>query len=198
MSFTAFTNTEATPEQISSYAAALEALHAFKDAFSEAAPDPETLDRLAADLRGWTEALRPSAQQEEASRLSGRTPVLPARGHAALPPFVVDFADPERVEARVTFGSYFLGAGGAAHGGTIMTVLDEILGIQATVGGRSMTRTAYLKVDFRSVVPINTPVRINTWTVRVEGRKRFLRGELWAGDTLCAEADALFVQLREA
>lgn len=198
MSFTAFTNTEATPEQISSYSAALEALHAFKDAFSEAAPDTETLDRLAADLRGWTEALRPSAQPEEASRLSGRIPSLPARGHAALPPFVVDFADPERVEARVTFSSYFLGAGGAAHGGTIMTVLDEILGIQATVGGRSMTRTAYLKVDFRSIVPINTPVRINTWTVRVEGRKRFLRGELWDGETLCAEADALFVQLREA
>lgn len=197
MSRTRFSNDEATAEQVSSYAAALAAFQTFTDAFAESAPDPETLDRLAADLRGWTEVLRPSAQPEPA-RLSGRLPQLPARGHAALPPFVVDFADPERVEAHVTFGSYFLGAGGAAHGGTIMTVLDEILGIQATVGDRGMTRTAYLKVDFRSIVPINTLMRVNTWTVREEGRKRFLRGEMWAGETLCAEADALFVQVRES
>lgn len=197
MSWMPFQNTDATPEQVASFAEALVALRAFKDAFAEAAPDAATLDQLTSDLNHWTDILTPMAQPE-VGRLAGRMPSLPARGHAGMPPFVLDLSDPERIAAEVTFGSSYLGGGGAAHGGMLMTVFDEIMGVQATMRERSLSRTAYLKVDFRAMVPIGTPVRVMTWFERVEGRKRFLRGEMWNGDVLCAEANALFVELSGA
>lgn len=195
MSWMAFDNPSARPEQVAAYTAALGALHAFHDAFSSAAPGVQMLDQLSADLRGWTHALTPMAVPE-VDRLSGRIKGLPVRGHLAIPPVVLDVSERDRVEGTVTFGPYFLGGGAAAHGGVIMMVFDEVLGIQASAGGRRAARTAYLRTDFRSVVPIDVPVRVRAWFDREEGRKRYIRGDMSVGDTLCAEVDSLFVELR--
>lgn len=197
MAWATFRNSAADPEQVQAYSSALDALHAFHDALSKAAPDAGTLDRLADDLRGWTEALTPY-EKPELSRLSGRLPSLPVRGHLALPPFIVESADDQQITGTVTFGAFFLGGGGAAHGGAILNILDEVLGVQASAGGRKPARTAYLKTDFRSIVPIETPIRLRAWFEREDGRKRYLRAEMWAGDTLCTETDSLFVELRPA
>nr|WP_255670404.1 hotdog domain-containing protein [Aeromicrobium wangtongii] len=132
----------------------------------------------------------------ERERLSGYLATrLPSRGHLALPPVVVDLSEEDRIEGTLTFGPFFLGGGGAAHGGAILTVFDEVLGVLATADGKP-ARTAYLKSDFRSPVLLDTPVRVRAWVDRVEGRKRFIRGDMWAGETLCAEVDSLFVELR--
>lgn len=192
---TLFFNTEASPEQVQAYSSALDAIHAFHEAMAKAAPDAATLDRVAANLREVTDVLTPWETPEE-SRLSGRLSSLPVRGQLALPPFVVESADDQQVTGTVTFGAFFLGRGAAAHGGAILNVFDEVLGMLSVAGGRTPGRTAYLKTDFRSIVPIETPIRLRAWFDREEGRKRFLRGEMWAGDTLCAEADALFVGIR--
>lgn len=197
MTWKSFTNTEVSTEQVQSFGEALKALHAFKNAFAEAVPDAKTLDQLTTDLHEWTNILTPMAKPE-LGRLSGRVPSLPARGHAGLPPFVLDLSDPDRIEAEVTFGSYFLGGGGAAHGGTIMTIFDEIMGVQATMRDRNIARTAYLKVDFRATVPLDTAVRVKVWFEGEDGRKRYLRAEMWNGDVLCAEANALFIELRDS
>jgi acyl-coenzyme A thioesterase PaaI-like protein len=197
MDWATFRNDDATPEQVQAYSATLDAVHAFHDALSKAAPDAGMLDQLSADLRRWTDVLTPLAKPEVA-RLSGRLPALPVRGHLAIPPFIVDHADSEQIVGTVTFGAFFLGGGGAAHGGTILTVFDEVMGVQASVGGRKPARTAYLKTDFRSIVPIDEPIGLRVWFDREEGRKRYLRGEMRVGDTLCAEADALFIELRDA
>lgn len=197
MAWATFRNVAAAPEQVQAYSSALDAVHAFHDALSKAAPDAGTLDRLAADLRDWAEALTPF-EQPEVNRLSGRLPSLPARGHLAVPPFIVERADEHEIVGTVTFGAFFLGGGAAAHGGAILNVLDEVLGVQASAGGRKPARTAYLKTDFRSIVPIETPIRLRAWFEREQGRKRYLRAEMWAGDTLCTETDSLFVELRPA
>lgn len=189
-----FDNPGATPDQVQAYASALDAVHAFHDALACAAPDAKLLDRLAGDLRGWTETLAPLARPET-ERLSGYLPALPVRGHLAIPPVVVDRAEDDRIEGTLTFGPFFLGGGGAAHGGAILTVFDEVLGVLATAGGKA-ARTAYLRSDFRSPVPLGTSVRVRAWVDRVEGRKRFIRGDMWVGETLCAEVDSLFVELR--
>ncbi|WP_396049034.1 hypothetical protein [Aeromicrobium sp. UC242_57] len=74
-------------------------------------------------------------------------------------------------------------------------MLDEIMGMQATITDQKLARTAYLKVDFRSPVPIDVPVQVTSWREGRDGRKHFVRAEMWAGETLCAEGDALFVEL---
>jgi acyl-coenzyme A thioesterase PaaI-like protein len=196
MSWMTFDNPAAGPDQVAAYSAALDALHKFHDAFSSAAPGTEMLDLLSADLRRWTTALAPMAVPE-VDRLSGRIKGLPVRGHLAIPPVLLDVSERDRVEGTVTFGPYFLGGGSAAHGGIITMVFDEVLGIQASAGGRRAARTAYLRTDFRSIVPIDVPVRVRAWFEREEGRKRYIRGDMRVGDTLCAEVDSLFVELRD-
>ncbi|MCW2770162.1 MAG: thioesterase [Aeromicrobium sp.] len=195
MSWSTFTSS-ASPEQVRAYGSALDALHAFHDALASAAPRPELLDRLAEDLRGWTDTLAPMAVPE-LDRLAGRSLSLPVRGHPAIPPVTVDSLDGGKFEGTVTFGAFFLGGGGSAHGGTILTIFDEVLGVLAVTQSRAATRTAYLKADFRATVPVDVPVRVVASVERAEGRKRFLRGEMWVGETLCAEADALFVVVRD-
>lgn len=195
MSWSTFENSAAGPEQVASYSAAVDALHAFHDAWASAAPGAQVLDQITADLRRWTEALTPMAVPE-VDRLSGRITSLPVRGHLAVPPVLVDVVTADRVEGTVTFGPFFLGGGGAAHGGTILTVFDEVLGMQASAGGRGAARTAYMRTDFRAVVPIGDPIVVRTRLEREDGRKRYVRGELWAGETLCAETEALFIGLR--
>jgi acyl-coenzyme A thioesterase PaaI-like protein len=195
VSDTPFDNPAATPEQVTAFSSVLDAVHAFHDALATAAPDPELLDRLAGDLRGWADTLAPM-RRPETERLSGYLAALPVRGHLAIPPVLVDLSQDDRIEGTLTFGPFFLGGGGAAHGGVILTVFDEVLGVLATAGGKP-ARTAYLKSDFRSPVPLETSVRVRAWIDRVEGRKRFIRADMWVGETLCAEVDSLFVELRE-
>lgn len=194
---TTFFNIDASPEQVQAYSAALAAVHAFHEAMAKSAPDAGTLDRIAAELHGMADALTPWEMPEEA-RLAGRLSSLPVRGQLALPPFVVESADDHEITGTVTFGAFFLGRGAAAHGGAILNIFDEVMGMQSVAGGRGPGRTAYLKTDFRAIVPIETPIRLRAWFDREDGRKRYLRGEMWVGDTLCAEADALFVGMRLA
>jgi acyl-coenzyme A thioesterase PaaI-like protein len=109
---------------------------------------------------------------------------------------VVEEGDAQQVRGTVTFGRYFLGGNGAVHGGAIPLLFDEVLGRLANTGDRPRARTAYLHVDFRSITPVGAKLDVRGWFVSEAGRKRLLRGELRHGDTLCAEAEGLFVQLK--
>ena len=67
---------------------------------------------------------------------------LPGRGQSLVPAFHVDRADDDSVGGRVSFSRFYLGGGGAAHGGAIPLVFDEVLGRLANAGGRIRSRTA--------------------------------------------------------
>jgi len=71
-----------------------------------------------------------------------------------------------------------------------------VLGQLANAGDRPPSRTAYLHTDYRSITPIGKDLSVRGWFVSEEGRKRVLRAELKDGDTLCAEAEGLFIALR--
>ncbi len=112
------------------------------------------------------------------------------------PSFIPIAGDHEKVEGTVTFGRYFLGGGGAVHGGAIPLLFDEVLGRLASSGDRAPARTAYLHTDFRSITPVGVELAVRAWFVSEQGRKRTLRAQLTHGDTLCAEAEGLFIELR--
>ncbi|APB01194.1 hypothetical protein NS506_07169 [Nocardia seriolae] len=61
---------------------------------------------------------------------------------------------------------------------------------------KQATRTAFLHVDYRSITPLNTELKVHGWVERQEGRKVFVRATLHDGDRLCAEAHGLFVLLK--
>lgn len=177
------------------YGVMIEALRDFLDKVAAAKPDEATIEALAGDLQGWSQRLAPLAVGEQAQIFAHRHD-LPGRGQVMSPALIVEDGDADEVTATVTFGRYYLGGNGAVHGGAIPLLFDEVLGRLANSGGRPRSRTAYLNVNFRSITPVGAKLDVRGWVERIEGRKRFLRAELRHGETLCADAEGLFVELK--
>jgi hypothetical protein len=78
----------------------------------------------------------------------------------------------------------------------VAAAFDEVLGSTQSLSG-APGMTGRLTVSYRSPTPLETELRFIGWLERVEGRKIFTKGELWAGDRLFAEAEALFISIRE-
>jgi acyl-coenzyme A thioesterase PaaI-like protein len=171
------------------------ALRDFLDDVAAAAPDTATTVALAQGLRDWSDRLTPAAVPER-KQIFARRLDLPGRGQTMAPSFIPAAGDHQSVEGTVTFGRYFLGGGGAVHGGAIPLLFDEVLGRLASSGDRAPARTAYLHTDFRSITPVGEELAVRAWFVSEQGRKRLLRATLTHGDTLCAEAEGLFIELR--
>jgi acyl-coenzyme A thioesterase PaaI-like protein len=167
----------------------------FLDRLAEAGPDEYLVSLLTSDLETWARELESLAVAER-DRVFGRLTNLHGRGQSMSPKIVITGATPDSVSGTVRFGSYFLGGNGAAHGGAIPLVFDEILGRLANSAERPPQRTAYLHTDFRSITPIGRTLRFHGWLASHEGRKRVLRATLHDGETLCAEAEGLFVALK--
>ncbi|SPM40911.1 thioesterase family protein [Mycobacterium numidiamassiliense] len=177
------------------YGDMIAALRDFLDDVAAAAPDAATTVTLTNDLHRWAERLAQSAVPER-RQIFARRLDLPGRGQTMSPNFIPIAGDCEKVAGTVTFGRYFLGGGGAVHGGAIPLLFDEVLGRLASSGGRAPARTAYLHTDFRSITPVGVELAVRAWFVSEQGRKRTLRAQLTHGDTLCAEAEGLFIELR--
>jgi acyl-coenzyme A thioesterase PaaI-like protein len=112
-----------------------------------------------------------------------------------LPDHVVDHLDDSSISGRVTFHEFYHGSRGAVHGGAVALMFDNVLGLVSLKGGRDRTRTAYLKVDYRSLAPIDEELSFAGWIEHHEGRKLFMAGELRRFSTVIAEGHALYVTL---
>lgn len=102
---------------------------------------------------------------------------------------------PVEVEGTVVLDASFGGGPGRAHGGVVAGLFDEALGRANTAAGLN-GMTVALEVRFRAGAPLGVPLRVTARCDRVDGRKRFSSGELWSGDTLVAEAHAVYVTER--
>ncbi|XP_067169323.1 acyl-coenzyme A thioesterase THEM4 isoform X1 [Apteryx mantelli] len=102
----------------------------------------------------------------------------------------------KRVVCLFQPGSYLEGHPGFAHGGSIATIIDSTIGSCAiSVAGKVMT--ANLSIDYVNPVPLGSVVLVDSKADKVEGRKVFLSCKMQSvdGNTLHAEATALFIQL---
>ncbi|ARE37756.1 hypothetical protein A0W34_29980 (plasmid) [Rhodococcus sp. BH4] len=120
---------------------------------------------------------------------------LPGRGHPLLLPHIVDEWTPSHVRARVTFGRFYLGGNGAAHGGSLPLLFDEVLGRLASTT-RPVARTAYIHVNYRHITPVDRELVLDATIDSIDGRKRFASARLLDGDRVVSDAEGLFVQLR--
>jgi acyl-coenzyme A thioesterase PaaI-like protein len=149
----------------------------------------DEVEKLATSLAQW--------QADEWERCAGRRPDLPGRGHPLLLPHVVDERTETSVRGRVTFSPYYLGGNGAAHGGTVPLLFDEVLGMLVnSTNPPPPARTAYLTVNYRAITPIEVELSLEATIDRTEGRKIWASGRLHDGERLVADADGLFVKLR--
>ncbi len=98
----------------------------------------------------------------------------------------------DRIDATVCFGSAYEGPPGCVHGGYVAAAFDELLGGAQSLSG-TQGMTARLEINYRSPTPLRTELRMEGVLDRIEGRKIYCTGRMWAGETLCAEAEGLFI-----
>jgi acyl-coenzyme A thioesterase PaaI-like protein len=166
---------------------------------------PEDELRAAADaLERYAERLRTHPQRDRIEGFSETAPAGDATAffdHSPLiglsnplsPPIALE-AKGERAVGSVVFGSAYEGAPGCVHGGFVAAAFDELLGFaQALTGSPGMTGT--LTIRYRQPTPLHTELRFEAHVSRIEGRKNFIEGRVYAGERLCAEADGIFITI---
>ena len=176
------------------FSAMIDALRTLQNQVTGSAPPAEAVEETTRQL---AELARQLAKYpvDERDQIAGHLAETPGRGQALIPPVHLDEVAPGSVRGHVTFGRFYLGGNGAVHGGALPLVFDELMGQLANTG-RSPARTAYLHVNYRNVTPIETRLTIEARLESEAGRKRVVRGVLRHGDTVCADAESLFVALR--
>jgi len=111
------------------------------------------------------------------------------------PPIRLAKTGDRTAEGRVVFGSAYEGPPGCVHGGFVAAAFDEVLGFTQSLGG-SPGFTGTLVVRYRVPTPLHAELRFECRIDRVEGRKTFATGQVFAGPVLCAESEAIFVSAR--
>jgi acyl-coenzyme A thioesterase PaaI-like protein len=162
---------------------------------------PDEVITEAADLLEKVSVLLSPFDADEWESPSGRRMDLPMRGNILSVPMQVRNGPLKATDGRVRgvarFARFHLGRNGAVHGGALGMLFDSVLGLTTVVlTGSRRQRTAYLKIDYRHIVPIEKELQFDAGIDRVDGRKIFVSGRLSDGDTLLTEAEALFVRLK--
>ena len=158
---------------------------------------PDGVITEAADLLDKLSALLSPYDADEWESPSGRRMDLPMRGNVLTVPMSAGKRDDGRIHGSARFARFHLGRNGAVHGGALGMLFDSVLGLTSSViTGGPRQRTAYLKINYRHIVPVEKELQFDAGIDRVEGRKIFVSGRLSDGDTLLTEAEALFVRLK--
>lgn len=170
-------------------------LRELQDAVAGSVPPPEVAAEVSALLARSRQLLEPYAVSDE-DRVFGRLLTVRGRGQTLIPPLVISHQGDGELRATTQFGAFYAGSRGAVHGGALALMFDDAMGHTAGHGHRPPFRTAYLRLEYRSVAPLGRTLAVAIRVTEQAGRKRYLHGTLHDGDRLCAEATALFVDLR--
>jgi hypothetical protein len=138
------------------FAALIASLREVQDIVNGCNPPEESMVAARAGLDSIADLLRPSIVPEDRA-LAGKRPDLPGRGYSLLPAFIPEEQSANHIAGRVRFTRFYLGGNGAAHGGTIPLLFDDVLGRLSNSGGRPRARSVgrYAASDTsRSKTPI--------------------------------------------
>jgi acyl-coenzyme A thioesterase PaaI-like protein len=113
------------------------------------------------------------------------------------PPITIGRSGECSIVGTANFGSAYEGPPGCVHGGFVAASFDEVLGyVQSLSGNPGMTGT--LTIKYRRPTPLHTELFFEAEIMRVEGRKIFTTGRLFAAGVLTAEAEGLFISIDRA
>ncbi len=117
------------------------------------------------------------------------------RANPISPPINVYEGDNASAEGDVTFPESFEGPPGLVHGGFVAAVFDEFLGITQSCAGMPGL-TGSLTVRFRSPCPLNILLRLEGNVTAVEEGRKIVKGTMYSGDTVIADAEAVFIIIK--
>ncbi len=98
------------------------------------------------------------------------------------------------VIGNIFFTELYEGPPGHVHGGFIAAAFDEVLGVAQSMS-ENPGMTGRLSISYRNPTPLFQQLTLRGYVRSVEGRKIFTYGTLHKGDTLCAEAEGLFISM---
>lgn len=176
------------------YGRFISAMRDLQDLAVSAAPEPELFEEAAIKAEELVALLKPHEAAEGRSP-SNRAIGLPGRGSLLMLPWTVTGYESGRLTAKGVFRRYHLGGNGAAHGGVLPLLFDDLFGMITHIEGQSVSRTGYLKVDYRAITPLDTELTAEATIDKRDGRKTFVSARLFHGETLLAESDALMIEL---
>jgi acyl-coenzyme A thioesterase PaaI-like protein len=140
--------------------------------------------------RTFKEGIGSCTTHEEFARFADRS-TFTGQSNPIAPP--MDLAmDGEVAVSRVTFGPPFEGIPGHVHGGIVAAAFDQLFGY-LQVKRNTGSLTGELTVRYRRPTPLLEPLRLEARLLRVEGRRSVVAGQLFAGELLTAEAEAVFI-----
>ena len=101
-----------------------------------------------------------------------------------------------RMLARAWFGRCAAGPPGHVHGGALAALLDEIMGGCAWQNGYSVV-AGEISVRFEKSVPLGTDVMASACIESIEGRKLFVRGEIYSASAKYALGSGTFIDVAD-
>jgi hypothetical protein len=123
-----------------------------------------------------------------------RSPLVGLSNPIAPPLDLVPDPSARLVCGSGSFGNAYEGAPGCVHGGYLAAAFDELLGMACIFsGGPGMT--GELVTRYRRPTPTHTRLRFEGRLDRIEGRKLYTSGEIYAGDRITAEASGIFISI---
>lgn len=161
----------------------------------------EGLERYADALKSHPRLRRAAGHAESANAgdvgaFFDQSPLI-GLANPLAPPIVIGKTGPQSAAARVRFGSAYEGPPASVHGGYVAAAFDEVLGYVQSLSGRGGF-TGTLTVRYRNPTPLHTDLYFEASIVRIEGRKIYTEGRLYAGDLLTAEGEAIFITVHES
>jgi acyl-coenzyme A thioesterase PaaI-like protein len=116
-----------------------------------------------------------------------RSPVVGLANPLAPPVDLEPDSETGTVRGTVSFGNAYEGAPGCVHGGFVAAALDDF--------SDNPGMTGEMTIRYCRPTPISTPLRLEARLERVDGRKIYTSGEMYAGDLLTAKATGLFISI---
>jgi acyl-coenzyme A thioesterase PaaI-like protein len=161
---------------------------------ADAADRVEAVAQLMAQHRSASmyEGFAEAANAGDPFAFFDHSPML-GRANPLAPPIELRYED-GCIIGKATFGAAYEGPPGCVHGGYVAAAFDEVLGSTQSLSG-APGMTGRLTVHYRSPTPLHTELRFEGTLESVNGRKILTKGLLYAGDTLCAEAEGLFISI---
>jgi len=165
---------------------------------SELAAAADALERYAERLASHPKLTRIMGHPEAANAgnvaaFFDQSPLI-GLANPLAPPITMARSGELSAAATGTFGSAYEGPPGHVHGGFVAAAFDEVLGYVQSLGGNP-GMTGRLVIHYRRPTPLHVKLRFEADLVREDGRKIFTEARLYAGDTLTAEAEGLFVSI---
>jgi len=127
------------------------------------------------------------------AQITGETAAMHGQSNPIAPPVYTRIDRENGVSyGHATPGWQYEGPPGTVHGGIIASIMDNFLGVTQSLCGQTGV-TGTLKLRYHARTPLNARLTMKGWVEKSEGRKTITKGLMFFGDTLTAEAEALFI-----